>query len=84
MIDDVEVSPSNLAECVRCYNKIKKLEIRGIRFSQFICEKCLKKELNGIDKEIKELKNKTGDLLNLNKEAREFKLLKRKVLKNLE
>ena len=64
MIDEIEIAPSNhTAMCVRCNKKIKRLQIRGKRYHvkahpEYICEECLKKNINNIDGKVKNLENK--------------------------
>ena len=89
MVDEIEISPSNhKARCVICEKFINRLEIRGKKshtksHPEYTCEKCLIKEVENLDDNVKEIKGDLSKFLKMNNEAKEDFLNRLKILKKL-
>jgi len=90
MIDEIEIAPSNhKARCVKCNKDINRLEIRGKRYHvkahpEYICEKCLKKEIVGINVYVYEIKKEFYKFSKMKNDEKEEYLNRLKMLKKLE
>ncbi len=89
MVDEIEITGSSKrARCVKCNNYINRLEIRGKKnhmraHPEYICEKCLIKEIKSIDIKTKEIKEEYKRLFNMTNNQKEKHLRKLKILKKL-
>lgn len=89
MISEIEITGSSKrAKCVKCENYINRLEIRGKKnhtrsHPEYICEKCLIREIKSIDIKTKEIKGEYKRLLNMTDTQKEKHLRKLKILKKL-
>ena len=90
MIDEIEIAISNhKASCVKCGKEILRLEIRGKRnhvkaHPEYICEKCLKKELEEVDNEVNKIKKEFNKFSNMKDSEKEGYLNRLKILRKLE